>query len=203
VGVLGGTFDPVHHAHLFTAEVAGAALGLQQVLLVPASQSPLKGRASAPAADRVAMLRLAAASNPRFAVSTIDVDRPPPSYTVETLTLLRHGLATDDAALDLYLILGVDALQDFLEWREPERTLDLCRLVVVSREGYDLAVPPALATRLGPRADRIRLLPMPRLEISSTDIRRRIGAGEPVRYLLPEAVERYIAERGLYRPPRS
>jgi nicotinate-nucleotide adenylyltransferase len=201
--VLGGTFDPVHHAHLFAAEVAGAALGLQQVLLVPASQSPLKGRAGASAADRVAMLRLAVAGNLRLAVSTIDVDRPPPSYTVDTLAHLRQNLggAVGHPRLELYLILGIDALQEFREWREPERTLDLCRLIVVPRPGYELVVPPPLAARLGARVTRILLLPMPRLEISSTDIRRRIGAGEPVRYLLPEAVQRYIGEHGLYGQP--
>jgi nicotinate-nucleotide adenylyltransferase len=195
IGVLGGSFDPIHHAHLFSAEDAGAAFGLQRVLLLPASRSPLKGRQPAAPADRVAMARLAAAGNPRLEVSTVDVDRPPPSFMVDTLTLL----AGQYAGADLNLILGVDALQDFLEWRDPEQILDRARLIVVSRPGYELAIPPAMARHLGQRTARIVLHPMPKLEISSTDIRRRIDAGLPVRYLIPNAVERYVVERGLYR----
>jgi nicotinate-nucleotide adenylyltransferase len=199
IGVLGGSFDPIHHAHLFTAEAAAAAFGLERVLLVPASRSPLKGHSAGSPEDRVAMARLAAAGNPLLEVSTVEADRPPPSYTVDTLALL----AGEYPGADLSLILGVDALQDFLEWRSPEGVLDLARLIVVSRPGYDLTVPPALEARLGARTARIALLPIPHLEISSTDIRRRIAAGEPVRYLLPEAVERYVRRRGLYRtrPP--
>jgi nicotinate (nicotinamide) nucleotide adenylyltransferase len=197
IGVLGGAFDPIHHAHLFSAEVAAAACDLERVLLVPASRSPLKGRSTAPPAERVAMARLAAAANPRLEVSTLEIDRPPPSYTADTLANLQQTYP----GADLYLILGVDALQDFLRWRQPERILDLSQLVVVARPGFDLAIPPPLIAQLGHRATRIRLLPMPRLEISSTEIRRRLLAGEPVRYLLPDAVERYIRQRRLYRPP--
>ena len=194
IGVLGGSFNPIHHAHLFTAEEAAAALGLDRVLLVPAAQSPFKRRAEVPAEDRLAMTRLAAARNPRLRVSKVDVDRPPPSYTVETLDLIqrRHPGA------ELHLILGIDALQDFLEWREPERLLDLARLLVVSRPGHELEVPGAVRARLGKRAARIRLHEMPLLEVSSTEIRRRLRRGEPVRYLVPDAVERYIRERRLY-----
>jgi nicotinate-nucleotide adenylyltransferase len=194
IGVLGGSFNPIHHAHLFTAEVARAAFTLDRVLLVPAGHSPLKPIAPVPTADRVAMVHLAAAGNPYLEVSTIDVDRPPPSYTVETITLLaeRHHDAT------FYLILGMDALQDLLEWREPERLLDACRIVAVSRPGYPVAIPAQVAEALGPRAARILLQAMPELDISSTDLRRRFAAGEPVRYLLPDAVERYIRRHGLY-----
>ncbi len=198
IGVLGGTFDPIHHAHLFTAEVAAAACGLERVLLVPASQSPLKSPAAGTPAERVAMARLAAAGNPLLEVSTLEADRPPPSYMADTLALLaaRHPAAA------LTLILGIDALQDLLQWRDPERVLDLARIVAVSRPGYDLTVPAGLRRRLGARTERIALLPMPLLEISSTEIRRRFAAGEPVRYLLPETVEAYARRRGLYRPGR-
>ena len=194
IGVLGGSFDPIHHAHLFSAEVAAAAFNLRKVLLVPNSRSPLKATATVGAADREAMARLAAAGNPLLEVSTVEIDRPPPSYTVDTLALL--GRQHPDA--DFYLLLGVDTLQDLLEWREPERLLDLCRIVVLSRPGYPLAVPPAVSALLGSRSARILLRSMPELEISSTNLRRRLAAGEPVRYLLPEAVERYIRERRLY-----
>ena len=194
IGVLGGSFNPIHHAHLFTAEEAAAALKLDHVLLVPAAQSPFKRKAEVSVEDRLAMTRLAAARNPRLRVSTVDVDRPPPSYTVETMALIqkRHPGA------ELHLILGIDALQDFLEWREPERLLDLARLLVVSRPGHALEVPDEVRTTLGKRVSRIKLHEMPLLEVSSTEIRRRLRRGEPVRYLLPDAVERYIRERGLY-----
>jgi nicotinate-nucleotide adenylyltransferase len=193
--VLGGSFNPIHHAHLFTAEVAAAALSLERVLLVPAAQSPLKRRAAVSAADRLAMTRLAAEGNPRLEVSTVDVDRPPPSYTVDSLALLQ----TAHPASELFLILGIDALQDLLEWREPERLLDLARVVVVSRPGFALEVPQPIASYLGKRAERIVLQPIPLLEISSTEIRGRLERDEPVRYLLPDSVERYIRERKLYR----
>ncbi|MBI3970368.1 MAG: nicotinate-nucleotide adenylyltransferase [Chloroflexi bacterium] len=194
LGVLGGTFDPIHHAHLFAAEAAAAAYRLDKVLLVPAGHSPLKATAPAPAYHRAAMARRAAADNPLLEVDTVDVDRPPPSYSVDTIALLveRYSSAA------LYLILGVDALQDLLEWREPERLLDLCRLVVVSRPGRPLAIPAHIAAGLGKRAAHILLLRIPDLDISSTDLRRRFREGEPVRYLLPRSVEEYVRSHRLY-----
>lgn len=195
VGVLGGSFNPIHHAHLFTAEVAAAALGLEQVLLVPAAQSPLKERAVVSSEDRLRMTQLAAGRNPLLAVSSVDLDRSPPSYTVDTIELLQERLP--DA--ELLLVLGIDALEDLLDWREPERLLDLASLAVVSRPGLPLEVPEHIRSKLGARAARIRLLRMPLLEISSTDIRRRLAHGEPVRYLLPDSVEQYIHQRRLYR----
>ncbi|HET7767739.1 MAG TPA: nicotinate-nucleotide adenylyltransferase [Chloroflexota bacterium] len=194
LGVLGGSFNPIHHAHLFTAQEAAAALHLDQVLLIPAAQSPFKRRAEVSSADRLAMTRLAAARNPLLRVSSVDVDRPPPSYTVDTLALLQDA----HPGAQLHLILGIDALQDFLEWREPARLLDLARLLVVARPGHKLQVPAEVQRQLGKRAKRITLHDMPLLEVSSTEIRRRLKRGRPVRYLLPDAVERYIRDRGLY-----
>jgi nicotinate-nucleotide adenylyltransferase len=201
IGVLGGTFNPIHHAHLFGAEVAAARLRLDRVLVVPAHHSPLKDLASVSTEDRVAMARLAIAGNPRLEVSTVDVDRPPPSFTVETMSLL----AARYSAAELFLILGVDALQDLLKWREPQRLLDLCQVIALGRPGYKLGIPPEVGRALGYRSARIVLQEMPPLGISSTDLRRRLKADEPVRYLLPERVERYIRERGLYgaRPERD
>lgn len=195
LGVLGGSFNPIHHAHLFTAEEAAAAHGMGRVLLVPAAQSPLKQGAGVTAEDRLTMVRLAAEGNPLLEVSTVDVDRPPPSYTVDTMRIL----AAEHPDAKLSLILGIDALADLLEWRDPEQLLDLCRIIVVSRPGYELRVPDEIRTRLGFRAGRILLQSMPLLEISSTDIRRRLREGRPVRYLLPDTVERYIRERRLYQ----
>src|SRR6266542_2612289 len=140
------------------------------------------------------MARLAARGNGRLSVSTVDVDRPPPSYTVDTMALLaaQHPDAT------LYLIVGADALPDLPDWREPHRLLDLCHVVALSRPGYVLAVPLEVRAALGTRARRIHLQEMPELEISATDLRRRFRTGRPVRYLLPDAVERYVREKRLY-----
>ena len=193
-GVLGGTFNPIHHGHLVSAEIAAAAFGLDRVLLVPAAQNPLKAQAPADASHRLAMTRCGAAGNPLLRVSTVELDRPPPSYTVDTLALLARANPRDE----LYLLVGADALPDFADWREPLRVLDLCQLIVLSRPGYLLEVPTGVAAALGPRVDRIHLQPMPELAISSTDLRRRFAAGEPVRYLLPDSVEQYVRERGLY-----
>jgi nicotinate-nucleotide adenylyltransferase len=194
LGVLGGTFNPIHHGHLFSAEVAAAAFHLDRVLFVPAGQNPLKAAPAEPAAVRLEMTRLAAEQNPLFEVSTIDLDRPPPSYTVDTMAQLhveRPGAA-------LYLIVGADALPDFAEWREPERLLDLCQVIVLSRPGYPQEVPAAMRAQFGGRAARLHFRAMPQLDISSTDLRRRFAAGEPVRYLLPHTVERYVRKHGLY-----
>ncbi len=194
LGILGGSFNPIHHAHLFTAEVAAAAFQLERVLLVPAAQSPLKRRASVSAEDRLAMVRLAVEGNPLLDVSLVDVDRPPPSYTVDTMTLLGRQYPGSD----LYLILGMDALADLMDWREPERLLDLCQLIVVARPGYPLEVPQDVRKHLGARASRIHLQPMLHLEVSSTELRRRLQFREPVRYLMPERVEQFIREHSLY-----
>jgi nicotinate-nucleotide adenylyltransferase len=197
IGILGGSFDPIHNAHLFSAEAAAAAFGLERVILVPAHQSPLKAGTRATADDRVAMVELAITGNSRLELSRIEVDRPPPSYTVETLSSLQ---ATFPDA-DLHLILGADGLEYLLEWREPGRILDLCELIVLSRPGYALEVPEAVRKALGDRAERIHLQEMPLLEISSTDLRRRLGDGQPVRYLLPEPVLDYISRHRLYGVP--
>ena len=199
LGLLGGSFNPIHHAHLFTAEVAAKAFSLERVLLIPAAQSPLKRRSEVSVADRVAMVRLGAEGNPLLGVSTVDVDRPPPSYTVDTVALLQEQYP----GAELHLILGMDALVDLMKWREPERLLDTCRIVVVARPGFALEVPEDLRRELGRRVERILLTPMPHLEISSTDIRRRLQFREPVRYLIPEGVEQYIRARGLYGATRA
>ena len=194
LGVLGGTFNPIHHGHLVSAEVAAAAFHLERVLLVPAGQNPLKRHAEVSAEHRVQMTRLAARDNPLLQVSTVDVNRPPPSYTVDTMALL----AELHPGGSLYLIVGADALPDLPDWRDPHRLLDLCHVIALSRPGYALEVPPQVRAALGGRSRRIHLQEMPELEISSTDLRRRFRTGMPVRYLLPEVVERYVREKRLY-----
>lgn len=188
VGILGGTFDPIHVAHLWMAEAARDALGLDRVWLVPASRPPHKpDREGASYDDRVAMVRLAVEGAPGLDVSEIERDDSQPSYTAETLR--RFRVALPRAAF--WLILGADSLRDLPEWREPDEILRLARLAVLPRPGTDWPASP-------PGADVFRL-PGPLLDVSSTELRARLRAGRSVRYLVPESARRWIERRGLYR----
>ncbi len=199
IGVMGGTFDPIHLGHLAVAEEAREALGLTRVLFVPAGIPPHKlDGAAASAADRVAMVHLAIAGNRAFDLSRVDVDRPGPSYTTETMALLRatYQAAGEDPAL--ILIMSSETLAGLPSWREPRRLLGECRVAVVPREGH---APPSrawLTAQFPGLEDRFTILEGPRLGISSTAIRERIAAGRSIRYLVPEAVERHIADHHLY-----
>lgn len=196
VGVLGGTFDPIHIGHLFAAEEARIRLGLDRVLFVPAGLPPHKLHVDVTAVqDRLAMVELAIADNAAFFLSRVDVDRFGPSYTVDTLELLRDEYGSE---VNLYFIMGSDSLAELLTWRKPERLIRLCRIVALTRPGgrvdledIDRLLPGAMA--------RIQLLEMPLLQISSTDLQRRVRMKLPIRYLVPPAVERYICERRLYQ----
>ncbi|WP_448543049.1 nicotinate-nucleotide adenylyltransferase [Roseiflexus sp.] len=194
IGILGGTFDPIHYGHLAIAEEVRVALRLDRVLIIPAGEQPLKiGKRMAPPEHRLAMARLACADNPLFEVSSIEVDRPGPSYTHVTLQLLH------DQGLDnLYLILGADALADLPRWHETPRILTLARIVVVSRPGasVDLSVLSQIFPAL---PERLILIEGPRLDISSTDLRQRVAQGRPIRYQTPDPVVAYIEAHGLYR----
>jgi nicotinate-nucleotide adenylyltransferase len=197
VGILGGTFDPIHHGHLVIAEEAREALGLERVLFVPASSPPHKpGRPVTDPAHRLAMVRLAVEGNPAFTASPVEVERGGSSFTVDTLEALRAaGLA------DPWLILSSEALAGFPAWREPARILDLARLAVVPRGGHDALGPAWFAERFPGRDDRVRFLAGPLLPISGSVVRRRAAAGRSVRYLVPDAVARYIADHALYTDP--
>jgi nicotinate-nucleotide adenylyltransferase len=199
VGVYGGTFDPVHLAHLILAEEARCALGLERLLLVPAAQPWRKShRVVSPAAHRLAMLRLAVADDPYFDVSTIEIDRGGPTYTVETLAALKAELGSE---ADLVFILGEDALLDLPNWRDPTGILRLAYLGVAERgDGHGIDLGPVERTLPGVRA-RILRIPMPRIDISSSDIRRRVREGGSIRYLVPGPVQAYIAEHQLYQEP--
>ncbi len=195
VGLLGGTFNPPHLGHLVCAQEAHAQLGLDVVLLLPAREPPHKAVPDDPGPDiRLEMCRLATAGDPRLGVCAAELERPGPSWTVDTLREL-HARGPED---DLTFIVGGDMALSLPEWREPAEILRLARLGVAERAG---AGRDAIAARLAPLAppDRVRFFDMPRLDISSTDLRRRAADGRPLRYLLPPAVERYVAERGLYR----
>jgi nicotinate-nucleotide adenylyltransferase len=193
VGVLGGTFDPVHLGHLVLAEQARAELALDQVLFIPAGNPWRKSdRAVTPAEHRLAMLRLATADNDGFGISDIELRRTGPTYTADTLAALA-GERLDDA---FWFIVGEDALADLPHWHEPERIVAHAMLAVAPRaDGADSG---AVATLPALIRERTVRFPMPRIDISSTDIRTRVAAGRSIRYLVPDAVVRYIAEHGLY-----
>jgi len=193
LGVLGGTFDPVHIGHLVLAEEAREQLGLTQVLLVPAGQPWRKeGRDVSTAEHRVAMLRLAVEGDTGYEVSLLEVERDGPTYTVETLAALRD----ETSGAEMYFILGEDSLADLPNWREPERILELAMLAVARRTGEAGMTPQSAAEGL---SERVRWLSMPRMDVSASDIRERVRSGRSIRHLVPEAVREYIATSGLYR----
>jgi nicotinate-nucleotide adenylyltransferase len=197
VGILGGTFDPVHHGHLVIAEEAREVLGLERVLFIPAASPPHKpGRPVTDAAHRLAMAELAVAGNPSFAVSRLELDRGGASYTVDTLEALRA-----DGVTEPWFILSAEALADFPTWRDPGRILDLARLAVVPRGGSALLDPDWFSARFPGRGDRVRFLSGPLLPISGSVVRRRAAAGRSVRYLVPDAVAAYVTQHSLYTDP--
>ncbi|TAK69051.1 MAG: nicotinate-nucleotide adenylyltransferase [Actinomycetota bacterium] len=190
---MGGTFDPVHHGHLVAASEVAHRFDLAEVVFTPTGQPWQKAtRTVSPAEDRYLMTVIATAGDPRFVVSRVDVDRTGPTYTVDTLRDLRSSYDKD---VEWYFITGADALGQILTWHDHAEVLALAHLVGVTRPGHELADP-------GLPAGAATLLEIPALAISSTDIRRRVARGEPVRYLVPEGVEQYVAKRGLYRGPR-
>jgi nicotinate-nucleotide adenylyltransferase len=198
LGVFGGSFDPVHHGHLIAAEEARHVLGLERVLFVPAAAPPHKaGDSMAHQRHRVAMLELAIAANPGFALHRVDLDRPGPHFTVDMLGLLAAEAGPE---AELYFILGADSLQELPSWRDPAGILARARLALVDRPGYepDLA---ALAAALPALASRLVHVPIPLLGLAASDIERRVRAGRPIRYQVPEAVAAYIRANGLYREP--
>nr|WP_255480517.1 nicotinate-nucleotide adenylyltransferase [Quadrisphaera sp. RL12-1S] len=192
LGVMGGTFDPVHNGHLVAASEVAARFDLDEVVFVPTGEPWQKSsRAVSSAEHRYLMTVIATASNPRFTVSRVDVDRPGPTYTVDTLSDLRAQ--RPDA--ELYFITGADALAQMLTWKDAERLAELASLVGVTRPGHELAVPASGALPAG----AVHLLEVPALAISSTDCRERVRQGLPVWYLVPDGVVQHIAKHRLYR----
>jgi len=198
IGVLGGTFDPPHVGHLWLATLAADTLGLDRVLLMPAARPPHKRqRPISNAADRVMMTRLAITGDRLLDLSLIEMERPGPSYTVDSLEALRgaHG-----GSAGLVLVMAADSLAEIASWRQPDRLLELAEWAVGPRPGSPLPDRAALRARFGAAEARIHLLEGPSLDLSSSEIRRRVAAGRSIRYLVPRAVEELIADRGLYRP---
>lgn len=195
LGILGGTFDPPHVAHLVMADQARAQLKLARVFFVPAGQPPHKlDRALSPVEHRVAMTQLAIAGNEGFVISRMDVDRPGPHYTADMLALVQAEHPGDE----LYLVIGSDSLRDLKIWHKPASVVAQARLAVIRRPGAepDWLVLEEAAPEISACVDWVDA---PRLDISSTDIQRRVRAGLAIRYLVPMPVERYIVEHGLYR----
>jgi nicotinate-nucleotide adenylyltransferase len=194
IGVMGGTFDPIHHGHLVAASEVGHFFSLDEVIFVPTGQPWQKdGREVSAAEDRYLMTVIATASNPRFSVSRVDIDRPGPTFTIDTLRELR---AIRGAEAELFFITGADALAQIMTWQDADELFKLAHFVGCTRPGHHLS-------GVGLPTDRVSLIEIPALTISSTQCRERVGAGVPIWYLVPDGIVQYISKRGLYRPGYS
>ncbi|MGI4789286.1 MAG: nicotinate-nucleotide adenylyltransferase [Janthinobacterium lividum] len=195
LGIMGGTFDPIHYGHLLMAEEARQAFALDEVVFVPNGRPAHKKAylVSSPE-DRYAMTLLATGSNSQFSCSRIEIDRPGPSYTIDTLREFRERYTDLEA---LYFITGADAVLEILTWHEYDKLVRECQFIAVTRPGFVLERLSEIADT--EFLDRVLYLPIPGLEISSTDIRRRVREGRSIKYLTPEPVETYIQQQGLYR----
>jgi nicotinate-nucleotide adenylyltransferase len=190
IGVMGGTFDPIHHGHLVAASEVGHIFALDEVVFVPTGQPWQKqGKKVSPAEDRYLMTVIATASNPRFSVSRLDIDRPGPTYTIDTLRDL-HAVRGEDT--EFYFITGADALSRMLSWQDVDELFRLAHFVGCTRPGHRLS-------DQGLPEDKVSLVEIPALAISSTGCRQRVADGEPIWYLVPDGIVQYIAKRGLYR----
>ena len=199
IGVMGGSFDPVHNGHLVAASEVARRFDLDRVLFSPTGMAWRKEAAHAASAEiRYLMTVVATAADPRFDVTRVDIDRPSPTYTVDTLRDLRDHFAQDhpDDTVEWFFITGADALADILAWRDPERILEQAHLIGVTRPGHVLADP-------GLPEGAATLVEVPALAISSTDVRARVGRGEPIRYLVPTGVAHMIVKHGLYAAPTA
>ncbi|MFI6824669.1 nicotinate-nucleotide adenylyltransferase [Micromonospora sp. NPDC050187] len=190
IGIMGGTFDPIHHGHLVAASEVADRFGLDEVVFVPTGQPWQKAEeAVSPAEDRYLMTVVATASNPRFQVSRVDIDRGGPTYTVDTLRDLH---AEYGPKVQLYFITGADALARILSWKDLDEIFELAHFIAVTRPGFELSDAHLPAAT-------VSLVQVPAMAISSTDCRARVARGEPVWYLVPDGVVQYIAKRGLYQ----
>jgi nicotinate-nucleotide adenylyltransferase len=202
LGIMGGAFDPIHIAHLVTAQEALLQFRLDEVMFLPSGRPPHKKRQLAPAEFRYLMVAVATASHPRFSVSRLEIDRQGVGYTVDTLEYLAAHLAPDAG---LFFITGADAVLDILTWKDPPGVLGLCTLIAATRPGFDLSRLSAMLAALGPEVvgpgpdARVQVMEVPGLDISSSMIRQRLAAGLPVRYLVPDAVCDLIDKTGEYR----
>ena len=196
VGILGGTFDPIHIGHLILAEEARDQLGLSEVFVVPAGNPPHKqDRHLAPVEDRLKMIDLAIAGNPAFHASRVDADRPGPHYTIDSVRIFQEQLPP---ACELYFLMGYDSLAELPGWYRPAELVAACHLVALTRYNVPLNWERFEAALPGIR-ERVTLLDMPEIEIASHQIQERVREGRSIRYLVPDPVREYIVEHGLYR----
>ncbi len=190
IGVMGGTFDPIHHGHLVAASEVGHFFSLDEVIFVPTGQPWQKeGQRVSASEDRYLMTVIATASNPRFSVSRVDIDRPGPTYTIDTLRDLRSQRGPD---VEFFFITGADALEQMMTWQDADELFKLAHFVGCTRPGHRLS-------GAGLPDDRVSLIEVPALAISSTNCRQRVEAGEPIWYLVPDGIVQYISKRTLYR----
>lgn len=199
IGVIGGTFDPIHNGHLGIAEETRTRLNLAEVLFVPTGLPWLKANIPvSPAEHRVEMVRLAIAGRSYFRLSTVEIDRPGPSYTVDTIAELRSRLG---AKTELFFIIGCDSLPDLPKWHEPSRLIKMCHLVAVPRPGCPTPDLETLETIIPGLSHNVVMLDIPKINISGTVIRQRVARGLSIHHLVPEPVGRYIKQHKLYIKP--
>ena len=198
LGIMGGTFDPVHYGHLVTAETARAQFSFDKVIFVPSGYPPHKmGQEITEARHRYLMTVLAVATNIFFEVSRIEIDRQGYSYAIDTVSQLRERFGL---GWEVYFITGADAVLEILTWKNIEHLVEMCTFVAATRPGFDLSVLDNKLEQISPMAkDKFLTFEVPALSISSTDIRQRVAEGRPIKYLLPESVERYIYINSLYK----
>ncbi len=193
LGIMGGTFDPIHYGHLVTAEAARTRFALDRVVFVPSGRPPHKQPAATDTTDRLFMTQMAIVTNPGFDISDTEIRREGYSYSIDTV---REFIRLYGPETELFFITGADAILQIATWRNADELVHLCSFIAASRPGFDLAELKRLPETW---QQRISLFEIPALAISSTDIRRRVRQGDSIKYLLPEAVEHYILRRGLYR----
>jgi nicotinate-nucleotide adenylyltransferase len=196
IGVIGGTFDPIHYGHLAAAEEARVKVELERVIFVVAGLPPHKlDEEVTPVEHRLAMVGLGIESNSYFEISRVDIERPGPSYTVDTMSILQEQWGEET---ELFFVMGLDSLVELPTWHEPQRLVRLCRLIAVRRPGFRADLAQLEATVPG-ISSRLQIIDMPEVDISSTDLQRRVREGLPIKYQVPDKVERYIEEHRLYR----
>lgn len=196
IGIYGGTFDPVHHGHLVLAEQCREQCQLDEVWFVPAAQPPHKlDSIISPSNARCEMIEFAIAGHPHFKLSRLELERTGPSFTVTTLEQLH----AEDASHELFLLIGADSLRDLPQWREPQRILELATVIAVNRGDRPLPDRASLERQLGASASsKLKLVQMPGIDLSASDIRQRVSSGRSIRYLVPRAVEAYLHQHRLY-----
>ena len=195
IGIMGGTFDPIHYGHLLAADEAHAAFGLSEVIFIPSGRPPHKaGKRVTSPEERYLMTELATVDCPYFSVSRVEIDRQGNSYTIDTLRALRA--MPEYAGAQFYFITGLDAVLDIVSWKNPEEIMAMCEFVAVSRYGYSRSKMEELPEKL---REKIITLEIPLLAISSTELRERVHSGRSIRFMVPPAVEKFIRKKSLYR----